>query len=67
MTRGPLHLPFDRDTFDEFNPEKYELMKTGKIAFSHPQGTHDDKFWVLALATYAAETAPPPSSRLIAL
>jgi len=29
-------------------------------------GTHDDRFWAVALAVYAAEQAPPPSSRPIA-
>jgi len=28
--------------------------------------THDDRFWALALAVYAAEQAPPPPSRPIA-
>jgi len=66
MTEGNLNIPFDRDTLDELNVEKYELTKTGKIAFSHPEGTHDDRFWALALAAYAAEQAPPPPSRPIA-
>ena len=37
-----------------------ELIKEGKIRLSHPQGTHDDRFWALALATYAARTQPSP-------
>jgi len=49
----------------ELNVEKYELTKTGKISFSHPDGTHDDRFWALALAVYAAETAPPPPSKAL--
>lgn len=53
-------------TLDELNVEKYELTKTGKISFSHPEGTHDVRFWALALAVYAAEQAPPPPSRPIA-
>jgi len=39
---------------------QYELTKTGKITYSHPEGTHNDRFWALAL--YAAEKeAPPPA------
>ncbi|MCJ7574944.1 hypothetical protein MUO93_11910 [Candidatus Bathyarchaeota archaeon] len=30
------------------------------------EGTHDDRFWALALAVYAAETASPTPSRPIA-
>jgi hypothetical protein len=59
MHAGRLNLPFDKDTLDELNIEKYELTKTGKITFSNSKGTHDDRFW--ALAAYAAEQAPPPS------
>ena len=62
MREGILKIPFDRDLLDELNTERFELTKTGKITFSHPNGTHDDRFWALALAVYAAEKAPPPPS-----
>jgi len=65
MQEGLLRLPYDRDLLDELNVERYELTKTGRIAFSHPDGTHDDRFWALALSVYAAEMAPPPASRPI--
>ena len=45
---------------DELNTERYELTETGKINFSHPDGTHDDRLWPHALAAYAAQQAPPP-------
>jgi len=48
------------------NVERYELGKTGKILYNHPQGTHDDRFWAVALVVYVAEQAPPPPSRPIA-
>ena len=50
MREGRLQLPFDRELLDELNVERYELSKDGKIRFSHPEGTHDDRFWALALA-----------------
>jgi len=37
----------------------YELSKSGKLLFNHSQGTHDDRFW--ALAVYAAELETPSS------
>jgi hypothetical protein len=64
--RPLLHVPYDGEMFHEFNVERFELGKTGKILFNHPEGTHDDRFWALALAVYAAEQAPPPPSRPIA-
>jgi len=65
MQEELLKIPYDRDLLDELNVERYELPKTGRIAFSHPDGTHDDRFWALALSVYAAERAPPPASRPI--
>lgn len=61
MTREQLQIPYDRDLLDELNTEKYTLTKTGRITYSHPEGTHDDRFWALALAVYAAEQEPPSS------
>jgi len=58
--RSLLHIPFDPELFNELNVERYELGKTGKILFHHPTGTHNDRFW--ALAVYASDkTTPPPS------
>jgi len=53
-------MSFDQKLFSKLNVEGYELSKTGKLLFNHPDGTHDDRFWALALAVYAAEQAPPP-------
>jgi phage FluMu gp28-like protein len=66
LTEAALRMPFDRETLDELTVERYELTKTGRIAFSHQEGTHDDRFWALALAVYAAETAALTPSRPIA-
>ena len=63
--RPLLHIPFDPDLFYELNVERYDLSKSGKLLFNHPQGTHDDRFWATALAIYAAEQAQPPVSRPI--
>jgi phage FluMu gp28-like protein len=61
MRRGELKIPYtpkkfaaDVDLVAELNIEKYELMKTGHIKFSHPERSHDDVFWATALAVYAA-------------
>ena len=54
-----------KKTLDQLNVEKYELTKISKISFSHPDGTHDDRFWAVAIAVYAAEQAEPPPSKPI--
>jgi len=46
--------------------ERFELGKSGRLLFSHPEGTNDDRFWALALAVYAVESSPSPSSRPMA-
>ena len=45
--------PYRSDVCTELNIERYELRKDGAIAFSHPNCSHDDVFWALALAVYA--------------
>ena len=45
--------PYHGDICNEFNLERFALRKDGGLAFSHPQGTHDDVFWASALAVYA--------------
>ncbi len=63
--RPTLHIPHDPQLINELNAERYELTKTGRLAFSHPEGTHDDRFWALALAVHAAGSETP-SQRPIA-
>jgi hypothetical protein len=53
-----LKIPYDSDLIAEPNIEGFELTKEGKIKFSHPEGTHDDRFWSLALCIYAAREPP---------
>ena len=48
----------DVDIPSELNIERYELMKSGQIKFGHPEGTHDDVFWAVCLAVYAAVKRP---------
>jgi hypothetical protein len=53
--------PYRSDICSELNVEKYQLRKDGNIGFSHPNGTHDDVFWSIALAVYATvEMQPEP-------
>ncbi|MGB9779154.1 MAG: terminase large subunit domain-containing protein, partial [Candidatus Bathyarchaeales archaeon] len=60
MTEKRLKIPYDPDLIAELNIERFELTKDGKIKFSHPEGTHDDRFWSLALSVYAARAEPKP-------
>jgi phage FluMu gp28-like protein len=62
MLDGVFKIPYvpvryssrDIDLMAELNVERFELRKTAGIAFSHPEGTHDDVFWSIALALHAS-------------
>ena len=58
MTEKRLKIPYDPELIAELNTERYQLTKEGRIRLTHPEGTHDDRFWSLALAAYAAKTKP---------
>lgn len=57
----PVRSIRDVDLMAELNVERFELRKTGGIAFSHPEGTHDDVFWAIALALHSARGGEAPS------
>lgn len=62
--RRKFELPFDKDVQAELNIEQWEQTPGSEIyTFSHPEGTHDDRFWAICLAVVAtikheAEGAP---------
>jgi len=51
--------PYSGQLVTELNVERFQLKKDGSIGFSHPQGTHDDVFWSVALALYATVEMKP--------
>jgi len=74
MRSGEVKIPYvpskkieDVDLTAELNIEKYKLMKTGHIGFSHPENGHDDVFWSMALAVYASVQAPLPGKGAVML
>jgi phage FluMu gp28-like protein len=67
MQDGRLGFSYDQDLNNEINVERYKLNKTGQTEFSHPDGTHDDRLWALALAVYASRPEIPPYHPVILL
>lgn len=61
-----LLIPYDSELIAELNVENYALCKDGKIRLSHPTGTHDDRFWALALAAYASRNPHSPKLWVVA-
>ena len=60
MQLKTLALPYDPDVIAELNLEKFELTKDGNIKLYHDEGTHDDRFWSIALAAYATRESETP-------
>ena len=55
--RRKFELPYNPDIQAELNTVQWEQKPGSELyTFSHPEGTHDDRFWAIALATYAACT-----------
>ncbi len=52
MQTQKLAMPYDSELVAEINAERYEMLKSGQIQFSHPDDSHDDRLWALALACY---------------
>ena len=56
--RRQFELPFDMDVQAELNVVQWEQRPGSEIySFSHPQGSHDDRFWAIALACVASTGA----------
>lgn len=49
-------FPYDPELIEELHGQQYSLTKAGAYVFSHPEGSHDDRFWSLALAVAAAKS-----------
>ena len=61
MQTCKLSMPYDSQLIAEIHCEKYELTKDGHTTFSHPEGTHDDRLWALALACMSTRKTEAPS------
>jgi phage terminase large subunit-like protein len=66
MEQNHLAIPYDKQLCEQINDQQYTYTKNGKLTFTHPQGTHDDQLWALALATQAAKAEPEPKLWVIA-
>ena len=67
MEKGQLRIPYDSELINEINVERYEQTQTDQTKFSHPNGTHDDRLWALALAIYASKPEVPTYHPFVAL
>ena len=60
--RRRFELPFDQDVQAELNIVQWEQSPGSEIyTFSHPEGSHDDRFWSICLAVAASMPEKAPS------
>lgn len=68
QARRKFELPFDQDVQAELNVEQWEQSPGSEIyTFSHPEGSHDDRFWATCLAIFASTQSPPPGRGAVML
>lgn len=57
--RRRFELPYDMDVEAELNVVQWEQSKGSELyTFSHPESSHDDRFWAICLAVLAASKSP---------
>jgi phage terminase large subunit-like protein len=66
MEQNRIAIPYDKRLCEQINDQQYAYTGNGKLTFTHPQNTHDDQLWALALAAQAARTTPQPKFWIIA-
>ncbi len=65
MQQKQFLFPYELELTSELNIERFELTKSGQIQFSHPDGTHDDRLWAVAIGVYATKIDPRPKFKPI--
>lgn len=60
LQQRQFELPYDQDVFAELNVVQWEQPPGSELyRFSHPENSHDDKFWAIAMACFAARRHRP--------
>jgi phage FluMu gp28-like protein len=65
MEQNRLAIPYHRQLCEQINEQQYAYSKSGHLQFSHPENSHDDMLWSLALGVYTGTQAPPPGKGAI--
>jgi len=58
MEQNRLAIPYHRQLCTQINEQQYQYSKSGHLQFSHPDNSHDDMLWSLALCSMAAREPP---------
>src|SRR5208337_3176800 len=67
MEQNRLAIPYHRQLCQQLNEQQYTYAKNGHLLFSHPQNSHDDMTWALALAVSRSVQMPPTGTGAVML
>ena len=67
MEQNRLAIPYHRQLCQQLNEQQYAYAKSGHLQFSHPENSHDDMLWALALAVASSMQTPPPGKGAVML
>jgi phage FluMu gp28-like protein len=67
MEQNRLAIPYHRRLCQQLNEQQYIYAKNGHLQFSHPQNSHDDMTWALALAVARGMQLPPAGAGAVML
>lgn len=60
IEQNRLAIPYHMQLCQQINEQQYAYSKSGHLQFSHPENSHDDMLWALALAVAVSMRAPLP-------
>jgi len=65
MEQKRLSIPYHLRLCQQINEQKCAYTKSGHLQFSHPEGSHDDMLWSLALAVWAATMRRETQAKIV--
>ena len=63
--QGSISIPDDEDLIDELEAYEYEVLPSGALRYSAPEGKHDDMVIAVALANWGARGVPIGGSKSV--
>ncbi len=65
MEQRRISVPYHLRLCQQINEQKCAYTKSGHLQFSHPEGSHDDMLWSLALAAWAATMRRETQAKIV--
>jgi len=65
MEQKRIRIPYHLRLCEQINEQQYACGKSGHLQFSHPEGSHDDMLWSLALGVWAGTMGRETPARIM--